>query len=315
MKNATYLPEGRLIGTKENERRTSDLRLLECAVTEGTILEGMAVSCTDKSCLNVSLGNGLRATMPRCEVAWDVSGTGIRDIALISRVGKAVCFKVTSVVVPPSGEPIITVSRREAQKECYECRLSFLRPGDVIESKVTHLEHFGAFVDIGCGIVSLLGIDCISVSRISHPRDRFKTGEYVDVVVKSIDRESGRIYVSRKELLGSWEENAALFSPGDTVAGTVRSVEDYGVFVELTPNLAGLAEYRPDVSVGQVCAVYVKSIIPERMKVKLALIDSYPGEKVPSPALAGRVFRPGDHMGYWRYSPAACGKVIETFFD
>ena len=42
-------------------------------------------------------------------------------------------------------------------------------------------------------------------------------------------------------MLGTWAENAALFSPGQTVTGVVRSVEDYGIFVELTPNLAGLA--------------------------------------------------------------------------
>lgn len=315
MKNSVYLPEGRLIGTKENERRLSDLKSIGEAMEEGVILEGMAVSCEDKSALEISLGSGYTAIMPRSEVIWDRNGSEIRDIALISRVGKAVCFKITSVKVSPDGKPIITVSRREAQKECYECRLSFLRPGDVIESKVTHLEHFGAFVDIGCGMVSLLGIDCISVSRISHPRDRFRAGEYINTVVKSVDGETGRIYVTHKELLGSWEENAALFSPGQTVAGTVRSVEDYGIFVELTPNLAGLAEYRPDISVGQVCAVYVKSLIPERMKVKLVLIDSYPGEKRPSPVPLKQRLSPGDHIGYWRYSPAACKKVIETFFD
>ena len=107
-----------------------------------------------------------------------------------------------------------------------------------------HLEHFGAFVDIGCGVVSLLSIDCISVSRISHPRDRFYVGMHIRAAVRSIERsdegEMRRIYVTHRELLGTWEENAVDFSVGQTVAGTVRSVEDYGVFVELTPNLRDL---------------------------------------------------------------------------
>lgn len=62
---------------------------------------------------------------------------------------------------------------------------------------------------------------------------------------------NGRVALSHKELLGSWEENAALFSPGETVAGVIRSSESYGVFIELTPNLAGLAEPRDDVFPGQ----------------------------------------------------------------
>ena len=262
--------------------------------------------------LYVELGNGLRGVIPKEEVIWEPKGNGVKDIAVITRVGKAVCFKVKEIRYTDDGSPLCILSRREAQRECYECYLSHLTPGDVIPSKVTHLEHFGAFVDIGCGIVSLLSIDCISVSRISHPADRFTVGQHIKTVIKSIEAETGRIYVTHKELLGTWEENAALFSPGQTVAGIVRSVEEYGIFVELTPNLAGLAEYREGMTVGQTAAVYIKSIIPERMKIKLVLIDSYKGEK----KTEGSTYPVSDihHIDYWKYSPNGCSKQIETYF-
>ena len=48
-----------------------------------------------------------------------------------------------------------------------------LLPGDVVDARITHLEPFGAFADIGCGIITLLPIDGISISRIEHPRERF----------------------------------------------------------------------------------------------------------------------------------------------
>ena len=121
-------------------------------------------------------------------------------------------------------------------------------PGDIIPARVTHLEQFGCFVDVGCGIPSLIPIDAISVSRISHPSDRFKVGQDIKVIIKSLD--NGRIWLSHKELFGTWSENAAMFKTGETVSGIVRSVEDYGIFIELTPNLAGLAEPRHEVSVG-----------------------------------------------------------------
>ena len=143
--------------------------------------------------------------------------------------------------------------------------------GDVIPVRITHLEPFGAFADIGCGIVSLLPIDAISVSRIDHPKERFTVGMDIRAVVRMKDE--NRITLSHRELLGTWAQNAALFSVGETVRGVVRSIEPYGVFIELTPNLSGLAEPRADLRPGMAVSVYSKSILPQRMKVKLTIID------------------------------------------
>ena len=152
-------------------------------------------------------------------------------------------------------------------------------------------------------------IDAISVSRISHPRDRFKVGDDIRVIIKSI-ADDGRITLSHKELLGTWEENAAMFLPGQTVTGVIRSVEDYGVFVELTPNLAGLAEPRPDVFIGQQASVYIKSIIREKMKIKLIIIDSFDSDYTPPI----KYFFSGDKLDEWDYSPNDCFKRISTRF-
>ena len=184
MANCVYYPEGLKLETKENKEYISDIAGLERASREGVVLEGMAVLCNSAMSLYVELGNGLRGVIPKEEVIWEPKGNGIKDIAVITRVGKAVCFKVKEIRYTEDGSPLCILSRREAQRECYECYLSHLTPGDVIPSKVTHLEHFGAFVDIGCGIVSLLSIDCISVSRISHPSDRFVVGQHIKTVIK-----------------------------------------------------------------------------------------------------------------------------------
>lgn len=310
-----YLPEGFKVCSEENREYISTLHGLEIAKEKGLILEGMAVLCNGDMSLEVELGHGIRGVIPREEVLWDCGGNSVKDIAVITRVGKAVCFKVREIRCDREGRPYCLLSRRDAQRECYECYLSYLEPGDVVRSKVTHLEHFGAFVDIGCGIVSLLTIDCISVSRIQHPSDRFTVGQHIKTVIKSIDRESGRIYVTHKELLGTWEENASLFCVGQTVAGIVRSIEDYGIFVELTPNLAGLAEYREGITVGQTAAVYIKNIIRERMKIKLVLIDSYKGEKKTEMHNDIPFNTDKSHIKEWIYSPKECAKQIETFFS
>jgi small subunit ribosomal protein S1 len=97
----------------------------------------------------------------------------------------------------------------------------------------------------------------------------------------------------------------------------VRSIESYGIFVELMPNLAGLAELRPDardIEIGDTAAVFIKSIIPERMKVKLILIDTHQniGEIAPT-----RYFVDCEnttHIDRWRYSPEEANRIIETVF-
>ena len=219
------------------------------------------------------------------------------------------------------GELIAELSRAEAQRRALEALLTSTRPGDLLPARVTHLEPFGAFLDVGCGVASLLSVDCISVSRIAHPRDRLTPGMELTVAVKSIERDTGRIYVTLRELLGTWEENAAAFEAGQTVRGIVRSVEDYGIFVELAPNLAGLAELRPadaDAirrSIGHTAAVYIKSIVPERMKIKLVLID-VAAENAPVQPL--RYFLSAQstpHLSHWVYSPPASRRVVETLFD
>ena len=187
--------------------------------------------------------------------------------------------------------------------------VSTLSCGDVVDARITHLETFGAFADIGCGIVALMPIDTISVSRIEHPRERFEVGMNIKAVIKSC--ENGRITLSHKELLGTWQENADNFAAGETVAGIVRSVESYGAFVELSPNLAGLAEYKEGIKVGQQASVYIKSIIPQKMKVKLIIVETFDEEYAPKPP---RYFFEGNHIDEFVYSPENCEKFVTTVF-
>lgn len=307
-----YLPEGGLIASSENAEYLASEAMLEKAMQQGRILEAIAVLCDGELNLVVDLLS-MKGIIRKEEVGYTADGETLKDIAVISRVGKAVAFKILGFDKNEKGEKIAVLSRRAAQAECMTRYLMTLVSGDIIPAKITHLEHFGAFVDVGCGIASLLSIDCISVSRISHPRDRFYVGMMIKAVVKSIDPETGRIYVTHKELLGTWEENVAHFKIGQTVMGIVRSIEEYGVFIELSPNLAGLAEYRADITVGQTVAVYIKNIIPERMKIKLVIIDSCKGEATAS-RFSYFIEPDRAHIDYWKYSPTGTGKVIESRF-
>lgn len=304
-----FNPEGSLIGTHSNSESICTLERLENAMRDGLILEARTILCDSEQNLFVELGP-YKGIIPKNETLYSADGC-IKDIAILTRVGKPVCFKIIESIVDGQGGKSFILSRKAAQEECIEKYISRLNPGDIVPARVTHLENFGAFVDIGCGVISMLPIDCMSISRITHPRDRFEVGQYIKVIVKTRMDDYGRVTLSHKELLGTWEENAALFSQGITVAGIVRTIESYGVFVELTPNLAGLAEYREGVCVGNHVAVYIKSIIPEKMKIKLVIVDSGKPEKITGQI---KYFIDSNHIDQWNYSPEGCDKIIESVF-
>lgn len=304
-----YSYEGKRLKTEKNRYYTQSVEAIEAAMDAGIILEGVSYLCDHDRHLHMKIGD-FEGIIPRSECVYTAKGLPEKDIAIISRVGKPICFKIIGIERNELGEPRIICSRRDAQRDCMREKISRLNTGDVIEARITRLDPFGAFCDIGCGIISLLPIDCMSVSRISHPRDRFRNGQVIKAVVKNTADEFGRLTLTHRELLGTWEENASRFTSGQTAAGIVRSIEDYGVFVELAPNLAGLAEIRPDVQVGQSAAVFIKNIIPDRMKVKLAIIDCTDREN----AIPDYEYPDIDHIDRWKYSPEGCEKLIESVF-
>ena len=306
--NRMYYPEGCIINTIDNLNAIKSKNSLnECLIT-GKILEARAIVCDGEHNLIVDLPC-MKGIIPRVEGAVGISDGSTRDIALISRVNKPVCFKVIGFSTNELGQEYAILSRRIVQEECIKNYISNLHSGDIIDAKVTHLEQFGCFVDIGCGIPSLIPIDAISVSRISHPSDRFYINQDIKAVVKDVC--CNRVWLSHKELLGTWEQNASLFNAGEPVAGIVRSVESYGIFIELTPNLAGLSEFKEGVLVGQNASVYIKALIPEKMKVKLVIVDVFNAE-YPQPPL--EYFIHDDHIDYWKYTTDVSNKVIETKF-
>ena len=278
------------------------------AMQDGSILEATAIRCDAQHNLIVAL-EGMTGIMPREECALGIDTGQTREIAILSRVGKPVCFQVQRIE-----QQTAYLSRRSAQQQALRHLMTRHRPGDIIDVRVTHLEPFGAFVDAGCGIVSLIGIENLSVSRIFHPSDRVRIGQKLKAVISSLDPDTGRICLTHRELLGTWEENAAQFTPGETVCGIVRSVEDYGVFVELTPNLSGLAEQRFPVTPGETVSCYIKSILPERMKIKLNLIDHINQSPASPPPLT--YFIESRHLSRWQYSPSSCTtRLVQTEFD
>lgn len=285
------------------------LEQIKAAILSGEIVQATALAFDAQRQLRFRIGN-YQGVMPFAQCAEGADTGSVRDIAVLTRVGRATCFVILGFQQGPKGEQQLLLSRADAQHRCREVYLNHLRPGDVVEAVVTHVEPFGAFCDVGCGINALLPIDCLSVSRISSPLDRVSVGQHIYCVIKSRDAQD-RFVLTLRELLGTWAENAANFSIGETVVGIVRSVESYGTFIELAPNLAGLAESCPALQPGQPVSVYIKNILPEKMKIKLVIVNRNLEKKI---RFDLRYTQTDGQIDQWVYSTPESGKKIETDF-
>ena len=147
-----------------------------------------------------------------------------------------------------------------------------IEKGQIVEGTVTGIKPYGAFVQLKNGSVGLAYIEDLSVVR--SPEDRLQIGQKVKCMIKYIDRETGKINLSYKDCLGTWEENIENFQEGMTVQGIVRDTEknNNGIFIELTPNLVGMTEYTDKLKYGQTVDVCIKKIVPEKKKVKLVIV-------------------------------------------
>ena len=154
-----FFPSGQYIFNREydgnasaNRDACSSLPMLERAQASGAILEGTALLCDSELNLHIDFPAlpGVRGIIPREEAVYTRPGEPVKDIAILTRVGKAVCFKVQGIDTPDAeGLTTVRLSRRAAQAECAAVYIADLAPGDVVRGRVTHLESFGAFVDIG----------------------------------------------------------------------------------------------------------------------------------------------------------------------
>lgn len=258
-------------GWEENFRPMSK-DYLNKAMQAGTIMQGVVKKCDSNYNLHIDFGNNVTGIIPREEVeAINVDETGFpKPNICTSKVNQYVQFKVKDI----DEKDKYILSRREVGKEALKWMKTELEEGQIVNGIVKSIRPYGVFIEIGGGIVGLLHIEDISVARIKSPLERLKIGQKTNFVVKSIDRGNDRILLSYKELLGTWEENVQKFEEGSTVIGIARETEKSknGIFIELTPNLVGLAEYKDGIEYGQDVNVYIKKIIPEKKKVKLVIV-------------------------------------------
>ena len=181
-----------------------------------------------------------------------------------------------------SRRAIVERERDEARKES----VGRFSAGQRVSGKVTRVEAFGAFVDLGGGLEGLVHVSNISRRRVENAASVLKPGETVEVVILEIKDNGKRIGLSMKALEPDpWDGAAQRYGVDMVVTGKVTRLTDFGAFVELEPGLEGLLHVSQlgkervrrasDVlKAGQEVSVRISAVEPERQRLSLSRLDS-----------------------------------------
>ena len=240
-------------------------------------------------------GNAVEGTVTssvRGGLIVDVGTRGFLPASLISNryvsdlkpyIGKTMKLKITEI--DPNKNRLILSHKdlvEEEREEAFDKVASQLVVGDVVEGKVSRLTNFGAFIDVG-GVDGLVHISEISYKHVDKPSDVLKAGQDVKVKVIGIDNDRHRISLSIKQTEPSpFEQATANLHEGDVFEGEVKSLTNFGAFVEVADGIQGLVHVseisnkhvdKPSdvLKVGQTVKVKVLNIDPSDRRISLSI--------------------------------------------
>lgn len=181
-------------------------------------------------------------------------------------------FSVKVIDVNEAEEKLI-VSEKSVWEERQKSVIAQYRVGDTVDGEVTALADFGAFVRFG-SLEGLVHISEIAWQRIDHPRDILKIGQKVSAEVIGI--EGSKIFLSMKKLVKDpWSDIQKRYKVGDIVEGTVLKVNPFGFFVELDPEIHGLAHVS---ELSNVAGIDVNTLAKSGDRMNFKIISIEPNE-------------------------------------
>ena len=197
---------------------------------------------------------------------------------LKSLVGESLDVKVLDI---NEGEEKIVVSEKAVWETRQESVLAKYKVADNVEGEVTAVTDFGAFVRFDQNLEGLVHISEIAWQRIDHPRDVLKVGDHVRAEIINI--EGSKIFLSMKKLVDDpWRKVAKKYDVNQWVKGRVLKINPFGLFVELDPEIHGLAHIselssRPVKDVNEIARIgdefefRIISIDPDNHRLGLSL--------------------------------------------
>jgi len=205
------------------------LKVLE----EGVILEGTVKNITDYGAF-IDLG-GLDGLLHITDMSWG----RLQHPSEVVKVGD----KVKVVVLKYDAErERVSLGMKQIMPDPWMKVAESYPVGLRVKGKVVSVTDYGAFVELERGVEGLIHVSEMTwTKRMVHPSKVVNVGDMVEVQVLGVDEGNRRISLGLKQTEPNpWEELAQRHAPGTTVHGKVKSVTDFGIFVEIEPGIDGL---------------------------------------------------------------------------
>jgi small subunit ribosomal protein S1 len=252
---------------------------LEDAWRNGIPVEG-TVAKEVKGGFEIKVGGTVRAFCPFSQMGLR------RDEPQSDIIGRSLSFNIAEF--GENGRNIVLSRRAILEGERQDKKRALqasLQEGMKVRGKVTSIQKFGAFVDIG-GVEGLLPVSEIAWSRTEKVGDVLSVGQEVEVILKKLDWDQERFSFSLKDALPDpWDQAVDNYLVGSYHSGTVSRLAPFGAFVTLAQGVDGLIHIsklgggrrlshpREVLKEGQAVEVQIEAVDREKRKISLALAE------------------------------------------
>jgi len=223
----------------EKERDSLKSKTLE-NLQEGQVLRGTIKNLTEYGAF-VDLG-GIDGLLHITDMSWG----RVNHPSEVFNVGDEVTVKVLKY--NPETERV-SLGMKQTQEDPWSHAAEAYPVGKLVHGKVMSLTDYGAFVELEPGVEGLIHVSEMSwTKKVKHPSKMLEMAQEVACQVLEVDTANKRISLGMKQLEPDpWSVFTNTYKPGDKIAGKVRSITDYGVFVGIEEGVDGMV-HKTDLS-------------------------------------------------------------------
>jgi small subunit ribosomal protein S1 len=225
-----------LLEKERDEQKTKTLQTLE----EGKVVRGVIKNITEYGAF-VDLG-GIDGLLHITDMSWG----RVNHPSEVFQVGDEVTVKVLKY--NPETERV-SLGLKQTQEDPWSHAEEAFPPGKKVRGKVMSITDYGAFVELEPGVEGLIHVSEMSwTKKVKHPSKLLEIGKELECQVLEVDAKAKRISLGLKQLEPDpWTIFTEKYHPGDKIAGKVRSLTDYGVFIGVEEGVDGMV-HKSDLS-------------------------------------------------------------------
>ena len=263
----------RAVLEKEN---SAERETLLASLEEGMSVKGIVKNLTDYGAF-VDLG-GVDGLLHITDMAWK----RIRHPSEIVAIGDEIDVKILKF---DREKNRVSLGLKQLGDDPWGAIKDRYPESSKVKARITNLTDYGCFAEIEEGIEGLVHVSEMDwTNKNVHPSKIVQLGEEVEVMILDIDEERRRISLGMKQCAANpWEEFASLHAKGTKIAGTIKSITDFGIFIGLEGGIDGLV-HLSDISwnetgeeavrnfkKGDEIETVILSIDPERERISLGV--------------------------------------------